>query len=172
MSFELKDTYLISRHHALLEILKARNFATVAQLSNELYVSEITIRRDLKFLESLDLLRRSHGSALSINDLNADISYDLVVRTNASEKKAIAAKAASLVKDGSVVFLDASSSARAMIPFLAECKELFIFAHGLQNALLAANYVLKTFCAGGKVKRFPSSCVVPSTMKMLKKRVR
>lgn len=163
----LKNNILSTRHQALLEVLKKRNFATVAQLSKELYVSEITIRRDLKYLESMELLRRSHGGALAINDQNLDISYELSILTNPVEKKQIAAKAVSLIEDGSTVFLDASSSSRAMIPYLTERKELFVFTHGLENALQCANYGLKTFCAGGMVKRITTSCVGPSTLKML-----
>ena len=163
----MKNNQLSSRHQALLDILKTKNFATVAQLSKELYVSEITVRRDLKFLESMDLIRRSHGGALPINELNQDLPYTMALHINASEKKRIAEKAVSLIEDGSTVFLDASSSSRAMIPFLAERKEIFVFTHGLENALAAVNHGLKTFCAGGTVKKITTSCVGPSTMKML-----
>lgn len=163
----MKNNQLSSRHQALLDILKAKNFATVAQLSKELYVSEITVRRDLKFLESMDLIRRSHGGALAINQFNQEISYELGLSLNMVEKKRIAAKAASLIENGSTVFLDASSSSRAMIPFLAERKGIFVFTHGLENALAAANYGLKTFCSGGIVKKITTSCVGPSTIKML-----
>lgn len=163
----MKNNQLSSRHQALLDILKAKNFATVAQLSKELYVSEITVRRDLKFLESLDLIHRSHGGALAINQFNQELSYELGLSLNTVEKKRIAAKAASLVENGSTVFMDASSSARAMIPFLAERKGIFVFTHGLENAMAAANYELKTFCVGGMVKKITTSCIGPSTMKML-----
>ena len=163
----MKTNQLSSRQQALLEILKSKSFATVAQLSKELYVSEITIRRDLRYLESMDLLRRSHGGALPLNELNQDLSYSYSLRINTREKKRIAKKAASLIKDGSTVFLDASSSSCAMIPFLAEKKEIFVFTHGLENAMMAANHGLKTFCVGGMVKKITTSCVGPSTLKIL-----
>lgn len=163
----MKSNNLSTRHQALLEILKTKNFATVAQLSKELYVSEITVRRDLKYLESLDLLHRSHGGALAASNVIQDVPYALSIHTNPLEKKQIAEKAASLIKDGSTVFLDASSSSRAMIPFLAERKELFIFTHSLENAILAANYGLKTFCSGGMVKRTTGSCIGASTLRVL-----
>lgn len=163
----MKNASLNKRQQALLEILKSKNFATVAQLSKELYVSEITVRRDLKQLEALGLLHRSRGGALPASNLSQDVPYALGIRTNVMEKKLIAAKAVSLIRDGSTIFLDASSSARAMIPLLTDRKDVFVFTHSLENALLAANYGLKAFCSGGMVKGTTVSCVGASTLRML-----
>ncbi len=163
----MNSSSLSSRHHALLDILKEQNFATVSELSQKLYISEITVRRDLKYLESQGLVHRSHGGALPANIINHDVSYAFGVITNTAQKQKIAQKAVSLVDDGATIFLDASSSSRMMIPHLTLLKEIFIFTHGLENALLSANYGIKTFCIGGKVNSLTTSCVGVTTLKML-----
>ena len=162
-----KSEVLSARHQAIISILNEKRFVTVSELASLLYVSEITVRRDLRYLESLELLRRSHGGAVSSNNISHDVSYALSLHTNSQEKKLIAEKAISLIPDSSTVFLDASSSARAMIPFLADRKDIFVFTHSLENALLAASYDMKVFCSGGSVKKMTGSCVGASTLKML-----
>lgn len=81
------DQHLNPRHQALLDFLNQKGFASVAQLSRVLYISEITVRRDLKRLESQNLLMRTHGGAILTNNLRVDPPFNLNARINVAEKR-------------------------------------------------------------------------------------
>ena len=55
---------LNSRKKEILNILYAKGKATVVELSKNLYVSEMTIRRDLSEMERGGYLRRYRGGAV------------------------------------------------------------------------------------------------------------
>ena len=58
----------ILRQEEIMSILRERKSATVQQLSELLFASGSTIRRDLTELEKLGLIRRSHGGAVLFED--------------------------------------------------------------------------------------------------------
>jgi len=49
------------RRSQLLELVRQRGFASLAELVNELQVSSSTVRRDLDYLEELGTAKRTHG---------------------------------------------------------------------------------------------------------------
>ena len=62
------------RQHFILNELKTKRKVLSVALSKELLVSEDTIRRDLKELESKHLINKVHGGALTIN--RKALTYD------------------------------------------------------------------------------------------------
>ena len=92
------------RHDAILKRLRADGEVAVQTLATEFSVSTSTIRRDLDALSADGLLRRVRGGGSSIEgDL---IPFPEVSRHSSIEKEEIAARAAQLVPDGSVVLID------------------------------------------------------------------
>ena len=59
--------YKNQRHTEILEILKEEGFCSVRELSERLYASLPTVRRDLNFLQREGLICRSHGGAIPAN---------------------------------------------------------------------------------------------------------
>jgi len=61
-----------NRHTKILEIVNNEKKVEVTKLSDQLGVSQVTIRKDLDMLEKKGLLRREHGFALinSEDDIN------------------------------------------------------------------------------------------------------
>ena len=100
------------REREIISFLKEHDgFATVKELCEKLYASESSIRRDLTALEGRRVIRRTHGGAELVSNVSGAIAFNQRAHHNVSAKKAIAKKAASLIKDGDVIFLDQSSSA-------------------------------------------------------------
>jgi DeoR/GlpR family transcriptional regulator of sugar metabolism/DNA-binding LacI/PurR family transcriptional regulator len=58
---------LIERETKILDILNRRGVISVRDLAEYCSVTEVTIRRDLKRLEGLNLLRRTHGGAVRLD---------------------------------------------------------------------------------------------------------
>ena len=98
----------LERQKKILDILNQDGAVMVSRLSQELGVTEETVRRDLEKLESKELLRRTHGGALPIDEGNYEFSLEKRKELNVEIKQALARKAAEYVATGDTIFLDAS----------------------------------------------------------------
>ena len=65
------------RTNHILEILTDEKTAEVASLAQRLQVSQVTIRKDLDFLENKGLIHREHGYARLSNpdNMNGRLAY-------------------------------------------------------------------------------------------------
>lgn len=88
----------------ILQRLRADGEVSVQTLVGELRVSASTIRRDLDVLSQDGLLRRVRGGGSRVEP--DAVAFDQVSRQASAEKDAIAARAAALVPERSVVLLD------------------------------------------------------------------
>ena len=141
------------REKRILEIAIKEKSVTVKDLAQRLYSSEPSIRRDLCSLEKQRLLRRTHGGAvLNENALN-EIKIPFLIREleKNDEKIKIARIAAELITDESVIFLDASTSAYFMIPFLAEKRNLIVITNGIKTLTALSENNIKCIGTGGEV---------------------
>lgn len=106
----LNDT----RKEEILTILRKQGSATVRELAQKMYVSEATVRRDLIELQSLGLLRRSHGGAILLEAAD-EVSILVRVTEKTESKTQIARKTIErLPTDFKTVFLDNSSTVLAV----------------------------------------------------------
>ncbi len=146
------------REQLILQKLLKTKSVTVKELAKELYASEPSIRRDLKVLEAQGLVRRVHGGAVLEERSDSLMKIPFVIREleNYDAKLIIAKKAAELVNDGDTVMLDASSSAYALIPFLAKKTGITVITSGVKAMMLLTEYGINTYSTGGHVI---SSCL-------------
>jgi len=77
-------------------------------------VSESTIRRDLIDLAEAGLIRKVHGGAAPLEPFEIDRPYAEVADDAAAEKRAIARRAAAMVRDGDSVLLDIGTTVGAL----------------------------------------------------------
>lgn len=92
------------RHAHILETLRREGLTEVAELSAELGVSGATVRRDLSYLEGEGMLQRVHGGAAPLGAWEAP--FEVVAGDRRDGRARVAARAASLVRDGDVVLVD------------------------------------------------------------------
>ena len=97
------------RKQYILEVLRRSGQVIAKELSQELGLSEDTIRRDLRELAAEGLLQRVHGGALPASPATGNFSFRLNVATD--EKKMIGRAAAGMVHTGQVVILDGGTTA-------------------------------------------------------------
>ena len=97
------------RKQHILEVLGRTGQVVAKELSQELGLSEDTIRRDLRELAAEGLLQRVHGGALPSSPAMGDFASRLKVATD--EKKMIGRAAARMVQPGQVVILDGGTTA-------------------------------------------------------------
>src|SRR4051794_22523388 len=89
-----------------LEALQRRGELSVATLSRETGVSEMTIRRDLEALEREGLLRRVHGGAIRVSPRGYEPPFALRAVRESDAKRRIGELAATLVDGGETIVID------------------------------------------------------------------
>jgi DeoR/GlpR family transcriptional regulator of sugar metabolism len=147
------------RRQSLLEILRKQPGLRVPELAKTLGISEGTVRNDLNALENEGRLRRVHGGAV-LNNQNEFQNNSFVRRYNnkVAAKLAIACEAATLVKDGDSILLDASSTAYFLARELASRNKLRVMTNGFEVAReLAQNTSNTVILIGGVVNNDSSS---------------
>lgn len=106
-----------SREKAIVQLLEERGYISVQELSKCLYVSQPTVRRALTDLEREGIVQRSHGGVtLASNGLAKPMSFR--AESMQREKRSIARAAVDMVDNGNVIFLDTSTTARYLINYL------------------------------------------------------
>lgn len=103
---------LPERHSRILSLLQQNDSISVTQLSELFKVSEVTIRKDLSYLEQQKKLYRTHGSAILISPYISDRHVNEKEKKNVAEKRAIGAAAAALVsQDDSIIIASGTTMA-------------------------------------------------------------
>ena len=82
---------LTERHQHILSKLKKEGSVYVVDLCNELDVSSVTIRKDLKLLEDRHLLFRTHGGGTLTNPYTTDRPVTEKAMIRSGEKSGIGA---------------------------------------------------------------------------------
>lgn len=138
---------------AILELLAQRTTVSLAELSDALFASAATIRRDLADLEAQGLLARTHGGARAVG-----IQSELPVRLKDSQfrqaKQLIARKAAQLIPSGRyAIALSGGSTTAEVAKALANRSQLTIVTNSLTTAMeFASRPNLKVLMTGGLIR--------------------
>jgi len=110
---------LAARQQRILELLQRDGHVRVPELSRQLEVSEITIRRDLTYLENKNFLERTHGGAISSRRITREINYSNRSDLELENKDAIGKKAAQLIEEGDTVFINGGSTTFHVFRYIA-----------------------------------------------------
>ena len=137
------------RLQRMLQILDEQGGVTAEQLSQRLYVSLPTVYRDLRELQRRQLVVRSDGRIRRSRERSVTTPLDFRRSIHAAEKAAIAKAAVKLIRDGTVIFLDASTTVSYLIGDLAAFHDLTVLTNGLTTAALLRQAGVRTYCVGG-----------------------
>lgn len=139
----------MERQRKIVELVNERLSIRVSELSDVFNVTEETIRRDLERLEKEELLRRSHGGAVSIEKNNTETPYTEREILNSTEKKVIALEGVKLINPGDQIVLDASTTAWFMAKEL-EDMPLTVITNSIKVAIeLSKKEHVKVISTGG-----------------------
>ena len=154
----------------ILDLLRQHKMLSVGQIGQYLYVSQPSVRRYLASLEEKGQIIRTHGGAM-LNISASDQTIPMMLRENSASlaKQAIAEKAATLIKDGDIVMMDASTTCRHIVPFLAKKNNIRVITSGLKTALLLCETNIKTISTGGNILAGSYSFIGQNAIASLKK---
>lgn len=149
------------REQEILNIMKASGgFATVKKLCEALYASESSIRRDLTRMEQGGLIKRSYGGAEMIRNYSGAINFNYRYSHNVEEKKLIAEKAATLIKDGDIIFMDESTSAFYLASHIRDKSSVTVITNNVEIINLLAETNITLVSSGGYLSRENRTCFV------------
>lgn len=123
------------RRNRTLKMLKDNGQVFVVELSRLLDVSEVTIRKDLQYLERRNLLIRTHGGAMLNDYLVQDQHFDEKGKRYAAEKQRIGEAAAGLVEDGDTILMDAGTTMIQIARHLNGKRKLTILTSAINVAM-------------------------------------
>ncbi|AHF76675.1 Transcriptional Regulator, DeoR family [Sodalis praecaptivus] len=160
------------RKKRILSMLVERGRGTVVEISAELAVSEMTVRRDLAELETDGKLRRVHGGAVLTETLNPPIMDPLPAHFAArlalhrESKMRIARQAAEVAGRYQSVALDIGTTTLAMAEALVQHERLKIFTNSVRIAHEIGRYpqAPEVYLAGGKMRDDEMAIVGPSAI--------
>jgi DeoR family galactitol utilization operon repressor len=155
---------LNERERTILDRLSTEGSVTVTTLAQDLGLSEVTIRGDLKDLEDKGWLNRIRGGA-------APVMHRYILerqKERQEQKNAIARAAADLVQDGDVIMIEAGTTTALVARYLMGKRDI----HIVSNSTLVFSYArmnpnLQVTMTGGEFQRITESLVGPIALKTI-----
>ncbi len=133
----------------ILHNLHAHESMSVKELANILYASESSVRRDVISLEKRGLVTHIYGGVMLPAYRNTVTPASIRDTENAQAKEHIASHAATLVRDGDTILMDASSTTRRILKYLRERKNLRIVSNNQRIFFECEELDAQLYCTGG-----------------------
>lgn len=119
----------VERRNKIEELIQKNKSVLVPELAKQFDVTTETIRGDLEKLEKQGVLIRTYGGATLVEGSESDIPVSDRDVINYEGKQRIGKRAASIIKDGETVFLDASTSSLHIARNIKEKKSLTVITN-------------------------------------------
>jgi DeoR family transcriptional regulator of aga operon len=163
-----KTMMVDERRQHVLGLIQREGRAIVGELSEQLGISRITIRKDLEYLQSQGLIQRSHGGALPVQSGTLfDPSLPEKQKLHSKEKARIAAAAVDLVEENQCVIIDSGTTTTAIALALRKFQRLTIITNAVNIAAELANVDFEVILTGGTLRKNSFSLVGPLAEEML-----
>lgn len=142
-----------TRRKKILAILQKTGDVRVMDIANHLKVSEITVRRDLQYLEDQKIIERYYGGARVRQEPQKVKRNEITVcRDN------IARFAASLVEDKDTIFINTSSTALGMIKYIT-ARDVTVITNNANAILEQKSHSVKVILTGGELYNIKGTLV-------------
>ena len=123
------------RQLLILEEVRLRGAVRVAELTELLDVSDMTVRRDLDVLAGAGLVDKVHGGATAPGRLSTEEpGFEAKSHRQLDEKEAIARAAAALIEPGQAVGLTAGTTTWRLAHHLTDISDLTVVTNSIQAA--------------------------------------
>ncbi len=140
---------MLERQEQILAMLEERRFVTAKTLSDELFVSLPTVRRDLSALAAKGLIVRNRGGARRLTTGHEHVPYAFREGFKMPEKKQLSRATATLIHDGDVIYVDDSTTFLPIVEYLCERKALTVVTNSIPLTVLLKKSGIVVHCLGG-----------------------
>jgi len=129
----------LDRKKIISELLEKNGAVRVCELSQMFDVSEVTVRNYLTDMESMGLLTRTHGGAISSYKPYCSMNFNQRLETNQNEKVIIAKKIAEMIEPNDTIMLNAGTTTLLTFRHLPVDYHLNIITNSISIAFEAAS---------------------------------
>lgn len=151
---------IAERHKFILDRLKKEGFVNVADLSREMNVTTVTVRKDLKLLEDKGLLFRSHGSATPVSPYVNDLPVNEKTFMQVDEKASIASLAVEMIAEDEAIIIGSGTTMLALAKAIPKNMKLTVLTGAMNvNMSLLDHPNVEVLQLGGVVRKSSSSVV-------------
>lgn len=150
------------RHQTILKMLEDQDTVSVSLLSDKLKVSTVTVRKDLRLLESKGLLHRFHGGASRDNPYINEVAISEKEHIHADEKSRIGEAAAKLINGDNAIIIASGTTVLAFARQIKPIHSLITITSSLNVALELNKHVdLEVIQLGGILRKSSFSVTGP-----------
>jgi DeoR/GlpR family transcriptional regulator of sugar metabolism len=151
----------IPRHDEILNIISRLRNVSVQELTERLNVSEVTIRKDLTFLEEMGSVIRTHGGAKLAEDRALLRNLRTRMQEHQQAKRAVAERARELVNEGDTIYIDSGSTCYCLAEWI-KGMTLRVLTNSIDvMAALADDPAVSLFSIGGSYRKEAGSFLGP-----------
>ena len=156
------------RRRRILASTRSKGVASVEAMAGELGVSETTLRRDLRVLETQGLLQRTRGGAVIREGIALEPTYFEKSSEAMDEKEAIGLAAADLVAAGDSILIGPGTTTMQLAKQLRSIADLTV----VTNSLLVVDALvdvprIEVIVTGGMLRHSTRALVGPAVVESL-----
>lgn len=149
----------------IYKLTEEKTYVKYSDIAKNLNISEATIRRDVKKMETLGLINIISGG-IEIRNNNNDIEYNLRIKKNLNQKKSIAKNASKYINRNETIFLDAGTTTFELIPYLKNMN-ITVITNAITHIEALIDNNINFILLGGKVKEITKAIIGTYAIKQL-----
>jgi len=150
----LRMNSCVDRRMFILKKIEKEEQVNVSELSQLFLVSEVTIRKDLKYLENKNILIRSRGGAMKQSLINTDLSIFDRRKQNTKLKETIGVATARLIANGETILLDTGTTIMELAKHLPKKIDITVITNSVDITFRLAEYPnIRVIMPGGILRR-------------------
>lgn len=155
--------YSEERKQKILELIQSSGGMSTSELAKSVGGSPITLRKDLAILESMGLVKRTHGGAISKSiESRMELSFSEKTNFNLEEKVRIARRASEMIQVGDSIILDAGTTTLQIAKHIKDKIDIHVLTNSVYNLLeLAESPGIEVSLTGGSLRKISRSLIGP-----------
>jgi|SRR5665647_69040 len=156
------------RKKLILKLLEQNEEVSIQEIVLRCEISEITVRRDLTFLEKKGLLKRTHGGAVRNTIVTELFGFDNRSRDRRNQKMEICKLAASFIEENDTIYMDCGTTVYYLSLLLPRFKNLRVITNSLPVvSQLMPHPHIKVYLIGGELDTSRKALYGPMTENLL-----
>lgn len=155
---DTKNIITKNRMKYIITKLRESGSIKVQDLSTELGVSAITIRRDLDKLDERGYLERTHGGAVIKREIPLEYTFKQKNTMNLAEKSAIGKVASTLIKEGDTVLVNSGSTTLELLKHIKD-RHVRVLTNNASAVTVDLDPKIELILIGGEYNRNSSALI-------------
>lgn len=161
--------FIHERRYKIVEFLNKVEKAAIEEIMENFDISKSTARRDLIYLETRNLIKRTHGGALKNKFFEYEFTLNEKRDLNLDKKKKIAQIAKKFIQDEDVIYISGGTTTLELAKILYGFKDLVVFTNAINILLELINKDIKIRLLGGNFRKRTFSMVGQDTIDQMKR---